>query len=88
MILVLPTLALFVLTFFALCSEGIFLVCITVLGIPAYVWYLLGVVGYGVGARLLLTSQSSGRIALGAVLSMFPVVAIMLEFFFFEYHGS
>jgi ABC-type proline/glycine betaine transport system permease subunit len=81
MILTLPTLAVLALSVFVLGFQGYFAGELIV-GIPLYVWYLLGVAGYSVGWRVLLISQSCGRIALGVVLAMFPVVVIALPFFF------
>jgi len=100
LILLLPTLSVLALVFFTL-SFGFpadrlatyfgnilfVLVCFTISGIPAYAWLLAGIVGFGVGARLLLTSQSCGRIRLGVALSMIPVLAIILAFFFTRYRG-
>lgn len=63
------------------------LVCITIIGVPAYVWLLLGLAGFGVGVRLLLASRSRGLAAIGLSLSMLPVLIIILGYFFSGYRG-
>jgi len=86
-ILTLPTLAVLVLGFFTLAGGGITLFCFFLAGIPAWVWLLLGVTGYGIGIRLLRTSRLRGRIALGVGLSMLPVLIVVLSYLFAEYDG-
>jgi len=88
MILALPTLAVLVLSVFVLGFQGFFAGGIVIVEIPLYVWYLLGIAGYGAGTRLLWTSQSHGLISLGVILSMLPVVVIALALLCSEYHGS
>ena len=100
MILALPTLAILALVCVTLCfgilDEGLatyldcvllLLVCHTIAGIPAIVWLFLGLAGYTAGAWLLLTARSRVWLRLGAGLSMLPVIAVVLAFFFLEYHG-
>ena len=100
MVLVLPTLAMLVLLYFVLAvgfpadslrryldSTLFHLVCFTIAGIPAYIWFFLSVVGFCVGTWLVLASRSRGWIILGAFLSMLPVLTIILGFFFMGYRG-
>ncbi|MCL2104397.1 MAG: hypothetical protein FWH21_04990 [Kiritimatiellaeota bacterium] len=87
MILALPTLAVLVLGYFTLVLGEIFLFCVTLVGIPAYAWILLGVAGYGTGVWLLLTSQLCSQITLGTGLAALPILIIVLAHFFAEYHG-
>ena len=100
MILALPTLVLMALTCVTLYIGSwaehpvdaldivlLMLVCHTIGGISAYIWLLVGIVGFAVGAWLLLTSRSRDWLSLGAILSMFPVIVAALAFFFLEYHG-
>ena len=100
MILVLPALA--VVTFIGaiLCLgfeagsigeylEGVLFLLVyhTIAGISAIVWLFLGVAGFTAGAWLLLTARSRVWLRLGAGLSMLPVIAVVLAFFFLEYRG-
>ena len=100
MILALPTLAMLALGYFALIPNYpmasideylycvlMLLVCVTIAGIPTFVWLLLGIASFVSGAWLLLASRSRDWLSLGAILSMFPILVLVLGIFFWDYRG-